>query len=52
MAATAKARKVSLKTVADRAGVSLTTASFVLNNRPSIGEETRERVLKAKRELG
>ena len=44
--------KISLKNVADRAGVSLTTASYVLNNRPSIGEETRHRVRKAQRELG
>jgi LacI family transcriptional regulator len=44
---------VSSMDVARRAGVSRTTVSFVLNNTPGkiISEETRQRVLKAAREL-
>lgn len=37
--------------VARRAGVSLSTASLVLNDRPNVNPETKERVLKAIREL-
>jgi LacI family transcriptional regulator len=46
-------RKVTSKQVAERAGVSQTTVSFVLNNTAgmSISEETRQRVLQACREL-
>jgi len=45
-------RPPTLADVARRAGVSITTASFVVNNRPiSVTEETRERVLTAVREL-
>jgi len=47
-------RKVTSHDVAQRAGVSRTTVSFVLNNVPGvrISEETRRRVLEAARELG
>ncbi len=38
--------------VAQRAGVSPSTVSRVLNDRPGISEETRARVLQAARELG
>jgi LacI family transcriptional regulator len=38
--------------VATRAGVSRTTTSRVLNNRPKVGEETRRRVQEAILELG
>ncbi len=38
--------------VAKKAGVSPSTVSRVLNDRPGISEETRERVLRAARELG
>lgn len=44
-------KRANLKNVAERAGVSLTTASYVLNNRPSISEGTMKRVWDAKREL-
>ena len=47
-------RKISSKDVAEAAGVSRTTVSFVLNNRPNsaIPEDTRKRVLAAAQELG
>ncbi|MFP4377371.1 MAG: LacI family DNA-binding transcriptional regulator [Spirochaetales bacterium] len=47
-------RVVSAVDVANAAGVSRTTVSFVLNNTPgkSISESTRQRVLSAARELG
>lgn len=47
-------RHVTSSDVAQRAGVSRTTVSFVLNNVPgmNISEETRQRVLQAARELG
>ncbi|ETJ07478.1 MAG: Regulatory protein LacI family protein, partial [Actinomyces urogenitalis DORA_12] len=42
------ARRVTSQNVANRAGVSRTTVSLVLNNRAdSIPEETRRRVLEA-----
>ncbi|HOG45768.1 MAG TPA: LacI family DNA-binding transcriptional regulator [Anaerolineae bacterium] len=43
---------VAIKDVAKRAGVSTATVSYVLNNRESISQATRERVLQAARELG
>lgn len=52
--ARAASRRVSSWDVAEAAGVSRTTVSFVLNNRPnvSIPEETRRRVWAAAEELG
>jgi DNA-binding LacI/PurR family transcriptional regulator len=48
-----KRPKVTSHTVAERAGVSRTTVSFVLNGlERGIPEETRERVLRAAAELG
>ena len=45
-------RRVRLKDVAERAGVSSTTASFVLTGRDMrVAEETRQRVLRTAREL-
>jgi DNA-binding LacI/PurR family transcriptional regulator len=47
-------RRATGKEVAERAGVSLTTVSFVLNGRKDVAipEETRQRVIDAARELG
>jgi LacI family transcriptional regulator len=47
-------RRVSAEDVANEAGVSRTTVSFVLNNTPgkAISEETRRRVLEAAERLG
>lgn len=41
----------TLKDVAKKAGVSIATASYALNNRPILREETKEQVLKVAREL-
>jgi DNA-binding LacI/PurR family transcriptional regulator len=41
---------LTLRQIAMLAGVSLTTASRVINNRPGVRPETRERVLKVIRE--
>lgn len=53
-AARALRRRVTMAEVARLAGVSPTTVSFVINDRPNSGipEETRDRVFTAVRELG
>ena len=43
---------VTIKDVAKKSGVSISTVSFVLNGKQSIGEETRRRVLSCIKELG
>lgn len=43
---------ITLKMVAERAGVSVNTASRAINNKPDINEETKKRVLKVAQELG
>ncbi len=43
---------ISIREVAHEAGVSVTTVSYVLNNKGNISEETRQRVLQAAEELG
>ena len=45
-------RSVTLKQVAQHAGVSQTTASLVLNDSPSIPEVTRQKIFAAIKELG
>ena len=47
-----KPRSVTLKQVAQHAGVSQTTASLVLNDSPSIPESTRQKIFAAIKELG
>lgn len=44
------ARRVTLREVAEKLGISLSTVSRVLNDKPGISETTRERVLKTVRE--
>ncbi|ADQ03920.1 transcriptional regulator, LacI family [Caldicellulosiruptor owensensis OL] len=44
--------KVRIKDIAKAVGVSPATVSLVLNNRPGISEETREKILKKIEELG
>lgn len=46
------AKRPTLKDVAQAAGVSLATVSYALNNRGSVGQPTREHVLKIAGELG
>lgn len=43
---------ITLKMVAERAGVSVNTASRAINNKSDINEETKKRVLKVAQELG
>ena len=43
---------VRMRDIAERLGVSATTVSLVLNNKPGAGEELRDRILKTARELG
>ena len=43
---------VNLKDVAKHAGVSLATASYSLNDSPLISEDTKQKVLKAVKEVG
>ncbi len=42
----------SLKDISLKCGVSVATVSKAINNKKDVGEETRERILKAARELG
>ncbi|MCM8899895.1 LacI family transcriptional regulator [Caldicoprobacter algeriensis] len=42
----------TLKDIAVKAGVSIATVSYVLNNKGKISRETQEKVIKAARELG
>lgn len=44
--------KVTLKDIAQRAGVSVNTVSLALRNMPSVKQETRENILKLADELG
>ncbi|NUR85923.1 MAG: LacI family DNA-binding transcriptional regulator [Nonomuraea sp.] len=44
--------RLSVRTIAKRVGVSAATVSRVLNDRPGVAAETRERVLRAIREQG
>ena len=46
------AKRVSVKDVAARSGVSFQTTSKVLNGKGSVSEQTRERILSAARDLG
>jgi LacI family repressor for deo operon, udp, cdd, tsx, nupC, and nupG len=48
-----KRRKlVSIKDVAKRAGVSLSSVSFALNNPERVGKQTRQHILRTAREMG
>lgn len=45
-------QKVKIAEIAHRCGVSISTVSLVLNNRPGVARQTRERVLKVASSLG
>ena len=47
-----RSERVTLKDVAEKAGVSLATASKVMNGRADVRQATRETVAQAARELG
>lgn len=42
---------MTIKDVAKKAGVSISTASYALNNRPNVHPDTKERILKAAEDL-
>jgi len=48
---THKNERVTIKDVAERAGVSLSTASLVLNGKGGVSDITKEKILKATKEL-
>ncbi len=45
-------KRVTVEDIAQRLGLSSMTVSRALNDRPNVGEETRERVIKTAREMG
>ncbi len=45
-------KKLTVKDIAQKAGVSVTAVSFVLNDRPGVGENTRKKVQKIIEETG
>lgn len=49
---TSREGKITIGDVAARAGVSKSAVSFVFNGRPGVGEDAKERILEAARELG
>ena len=47
-----KSGKLTIRDVAEEVGVSVTTVSYVLNNKGSVSEEVRKKVQKAAKKLG
>jgi DNA-binding LacI/PurR family transcriptional regulator len=47
-----RARRVTIRDIAVRAGVSKGAVSYALNGRPGVSDDTRERILSIARELG
>jgi DNA-binding LacI/PurR family transcriptional regulator len=47
-----QASRVTIRDIAERAGVSKGAVSYALNGRPGVSEDTRERILAIARELG
>lgn len=45
-------RMATLKDIADRCGVSIATVSYCINNTKSVKQETRDRIMKAIKDLG
>jgi len=46
------ARKITIEDIAQHSGASITTVSMVLRDKPGIGTETRQRLLKVAQDLG
>jgi LacI family transcriptional regulator len=44
--------KITIKKIAEKAGVSVAAVSLALNNKPGVSQQTRERVVEVARELG
>jgi DNA-binding LacI/PurR family transcriptional regulator len=49
---TARSRRVTIRDIADRAGVSKGAVSYALNGRPGVSDGTRQRILTIAEELG
>lgn len=49
---TARTRRVTIRDIADRAGVSKGAVSYALNGRPGVSDGTRERIVSIAQELG
>ncbi|MCD6551515.1 LacI family DNA-binding transcriptional regulator, partial [Thermotoga sp.] len=47
-----KKKYVTIRDIAERAGVSINTVSRALNDKPDISEETKKKILKIAKELG
>ncbi|MCD6449459.1 MAG: LacI family DNA-binding transcriptional regulator [Thermotogaceae bacterium] len=47
-----KKKYVTIRDIAEKAGVSINTVSRALNNKPDISEETRKKILRIAKELG
>ena len=47
-----RAGRVTIRDIAERAGVSKVAVSYALNGRPGVSDETRERIVGIARELG
>lgn len=45
-------KNITIKKIAEKAGCSISTVSYALNNHPSISEETKAKILQIKEELG
>ena len=52
MAQRSKIKKTTIVDIAAASGVSVTTVSRILNDKPDVAEETRERVLRVMNEIG
>ena len=52
VAEAARSGRVTIRDIAERAGVSKGAVSYALNGRPGVSEDTRERILEIARELG
>ena len=52
MAQQARSGRVTIRDIAERAGVSKVAVSYALNGRPGVSEDTRERIVSIANELG
>ena len=52
MAQQARQSRVTIRDIAERAGVSKGAVSYALNGRPGVSDDTRERIISIANELG